>query len=90
MHIDVDTLPHGPDFTIHEIEVQGAQRPRVQYLVRRNSLQLLRDLFSNTRLKDHFAYGPARFWTKASGGERVHFDMRSGNWWWNEQVSTAH
>jgi hypothetical protein len=84
---DVDTLPHGPEFTIDEIEVEGAARPRVQYLVRRDSLKLLQEIFSNTWLKEEFAYGPARYYTTATMRERVHFDMRSGNWWWREQVS---
>jgi hypothetical protein len=88
MHDDIDTLPHGPEFTIDEIEVEGARRPRVQYLVRRDSLKLLREIFSNTRLKDEFAYSPARYYTTSTMTERVHFDMCSGDWWWREQVST--
>jgi hypothetical protein len=87
MHDDIDTLPHGPEFTIDEIEVQGAARPRVQFLVRRNALQLLCELFSNTRLKGEFAYAPAKYYTTGVTGERVYFDMRSGSWWWREQVS---
>ncbi|KAF8760050.1 Zn-finger protein [Rhizoctonia solani] len=82
---DVDTLPHGPQFTINEINATSAPRPKPQFLVHRNALDLLRELFSNKAFDSHFVYAPARYWTTGRKKERVFVDMRSGNWWWREQ-----
>ncbi|QRV93925.1 hypothetical protein RhiJN_21943 [Ceratobasidium sp. AG-Ba] len=85
MNNDVDKLPHGPECILDEIEVVNARRPRVQYMVRRNALELLQDLFANRMFGPEFAYAPVKYWTTSRRRVRVWSDMRSAKWWWEEQ-----
>ncbi|QRV76877.1 hypothetical protein RhiJN_19722 [Ceratobasidium sp. AG-Ba] len=82
---DVDKLPHGPEFFLDEIEAEHARRPRIQYMVRRNALELLQDLFANRTFGPEFAYAPVKYWTTGRKRERVWSCMRSAAWWWEEQ-----
>ncbi|QRV99083.1 hypothetical protein RhiJN_27102 [Ceratobasidium sp. AG-Ba] len=82
---NVDKLPHGPECILDEIEVVNARRPRLQYMVRRNALELLQDLFANRLFGPQFVYAPVKYWTTNRKRVRVWSDMRSARWWWEEQ-----
>ncbi|KAG9089328.1 hypothetical protein FRC07_012361, partial [Ceratobasidium sp. 392] len=87
MLADVDKLPAGPKCEIHEIEVFDGTRSRVQYLVRRSIIDVIRDLVGNSALHGHFKYTPVKLYTSKRRGKRVYSEMWTANWWWNEQVS---
>ncbi|KAG8716653.1 hypothetical protein FRC08_009076 [Ceratobasidium sp. 394] len=85
MLVDVDKLPHGPPCELHEIDILDGQRHREQYLVRRNIIELVKDLFANRGFHGHFKYAPAKIFTSKKQDERVYGEMWTGDWWWEEQ-----
>ncbi|KAF8594471.1 hypothetical protein BDV93DRAFT_579749, partial [Ceratobasidium sp. AG-I] len=86
MLADVDKLPHGPECEIHKIDVFDGTRPRVQYLVTRSIIDVVRDLVGNRALHGHFKYTPVRLYTSKRRGNRVYSKMWTANWWWDEQL----
>ncbi|KAG9094267.1 hypothetical protein FRC06_010996, partial [Ceratobasidium sp. 370] len=82
---DVDKLAHGPEFDIHDIEIFDGQRPRVQYMVSRNIVDLIRDVVGNRRFRRYFMYAPKRYYTSRRKTERMYAEANSANWWWREQ-----
>lgn len=87
MLIEVDKLRHGASFEIIDIDIFDGRGRRVQYMVSRNVIDVLKDIFGNSEFEGEMAYAPVRFWTKGHGGEQVIGDMHTARWWWNEQVS---
>lgn len=87
MLLDIDKLRHGPEFEISEIDIFDGRGRRVQYMVSRNIISVLKEMVSNPEFKGEMAYAPIRLWTTAEMKEQVHWDMRAGRWWWEEQVS---
>ncbi|GAB1528460.1 hypothetical protein RhiTH_011654 [Rhizoctonia solani] len=72
-------------FTINKINATSMPCLKPQFLVHWNTLDLLRELFSNKAFNSHFVYAPTRYWTTRRKKEQVFVDMRLGNWWWREQ-----
>lgn len=87
MLADVDKLRHGPAFEISEIDIFDGRGQRTQYMVLRNIIEVLREIFENPEFKDEMVYAPVKLWTSAYGGEQVMGELRASRWWWNEQVS---
>ncbi|KAG8720797.1 hypothetical protein FRC08_018133 [Ceratobasidium sp. 394] len=85
MNSDVDKLPHGPDFELHDIDIFDGQRPRVQFMVSRDLIQSLRDMFGNRSFENSFYAAPERHWLSPHMDQRMYSDMRSAEWWWREQ-----
>ncbi|KAF8599146.1 hypothetical protein BDV93DRAFT_498078 [Ceratobasidium sp. AG-I] len=85
MLADVDQLPHGPDWEIHDLVVDDGSGPRTHYLCKRNPVDVVRELFSNPRFKDHFRYAPERHWTSEARDDRIYDEMWTGEWWWRTQ-----
>ena len=88
MFIDIDKLKHGPSFDISVIDVFDGSGRRVQFMVSRDIISVLRDLLANSDFKDEMVYAPIQLWTTQEKKEQVHYDMRSARWWWREQVSS--
>ena len=53
--------------------------PSVSFLFK-DSLAVLRDLISDTRMAKHMTWKPRKLFT--GDGERVYGDLWSGDWWW--------
>lgn len=83
----VDTLKHGPEFEISDIEILDGRGRRMQFMVSRDIIRILKDMLANRGLKDETFYAPVRFWTSAEMTEQVYSDPRASQWWWEEQVS---
>lgn len=66
MLADVDRLRHGPDFELVEIEVFDGQRARPEWMIARDPVHVMRDIFANPQLKNDMLYGPERIWTSPS------------------------
>ncbi|CAE6437348.1 unnamed protein product [Rhizoctonia solani] len=81
---DVDILAHGPEFKKGEVEVFDGRRPRPQYMVYRNIIEVIQDFFANPAFKFHTRYKPWRLYTSESKKTRVYGDMAASNWWWKE------
>ncbi|KAG8702744.1 hypothetical protein FRC08_003275 [Ceratobasidium sp. 394] len=82
---DIDKLPHGPDFTIHDIDIFDGERERTQYLVMRDVISVIRELFANPDFRHEFRYRPEKLFTSADKRERMYSEMWSADWWWREQ-----
>ncbi|KAF8593860.1 hypothetical protein BDV93DRAFT_460130, partial [Ceratobasidium sp. AG-I] len=54
-------------------------------MVSRDIISVLREMLANEEFKDDMVYAPIRLWTTKEKKEQVHYDMRSGLWWWREQ-----
>ncbi|KAG8732610.1 hypothetical protein FRC11_012268 [Ceratobasidium sp. 423] len=80
----VDKLVHGPEFDIYDIDLHDGRRPRLQFMVCRDIIKVLRDFFANPAFKDHMRYKPRRLYTSPSKTERVYADMADADWWWRE------
>jgi hypothetical protein len=87
MLADVDKLRHGPPFELCEIEVFDGRQARPQFMVVRDIIQVVRELFANPRTKNSTIYAPERVWTSPSKKVRAYGDANACDWWWNEQVS---
>ncbi|CAE7232083.1 unnamed protein product [Rhizoctonia solani] len=81
---DVDNLAHGPEFEQSEIEIFDGRRPRPQFMVFRDLIEIIKDFLSNSAFKSHMRYAPWRLYTSASKTERVYADMAASDWWWRE------
>ncbi|KAG9095093.1 hypothetical protein FRC06_010133, partial [Ceratobasidium sp. 370] len=85
MNNDVDKMPHGPDFEQYDIDIFDGQQARVQFMVSRDLIQSLRDMFANQSFKDSFHAAPERHWLSPHKDQRIYSEMRSAEWWWREQ-----
>ncbi|KAG9083719.1 hypothetical protein FRC06_004403, partial [Ceratobasidium sp. 370] len=85
MNNDVDKLPHGPDFDLHDIDIFDGHQARAQFMVGRDIIQSIRHIFANPAFKEHFHTAPERHWLSPRKDQRMYSDMRSTNWWWREQ-----
>ncbi|KAF8594839.1 hypothetical protein BDV93DRAFT_565013 [Ceratobasidium sp. AG-I] len=85
----VDRLTHGPEFEVSDIEIFDRRGRRMQFMVSRDIIRVLRDMFANRELKDDTFYAPVRFWTSAEMEEQVYGDARASLWWWEEQNKLA-
>lgn len=83
MHKDIDVLPHGPDWTKRDIEIESNGQRRISYLFARDVVKVIRDIIGNTQLKDHMTFAPQRHWTEEEGGERIYSVM------WTAEQSQA-
>ncbi|CAE7063586.1 unnamed protein product [Rhizoctonia solani] len=83
---DVDRLVHGPEFKKYTVDLFDGQRPRPQFMVCRDIIEIMRDFFSKTAFKNHIRYKPWRLYTSESKAERVYADMASADWWWDEML----
>ncbi|KAG8732418.1 hypothetical protein FRC11_013818, partial [Ceratobasidium sp. 423] len=81
---DIDKLAHGPEFKQYKIPIFDGRRPRPQYMVCRDIIDIIRDFFSNLAFKNHMRYKPWRLYTSAKKTERVYADMAASDWWWKE------
>ncbi|KAG8742571.1 hypothetical protein FRC10_001236, partial [Ceratobasidium sp. 414] len=89
MLTDVDKLAHGPSFELSDFEVFDGHRPRPQYMVSRDIIHVMRDIFANPKFKRAFRYKPVKVWTSAQRTERIYGDAFSTDWWWREQQKLA-
>jgi hypothetical protein len=87
---DIDLLPHGLEWTTHEITIKGDEGEEVVELWSRNSLDMVKILIGNPRFKNYMRFAPERQYTSESRINRVYGDAWSTNWWWRMQVSTFH
>ncbi|KAG8729536.1 hypothetical protein FRC10_003813 [Ceratobasidium sp. 414] len=84
LYTDVDQLKHGPVWHLHEINIKNAlnpDNPRVQYLITRNIVDVVRDMMANPAFCDLLKYAPETYWTSEAKTERVFGDMWSADWW---------
>jgi hypothetical protein len=63
MLADLDKLPHGPDWHVHEIDITVGTQPRTQYLFARNIVDLVCELIGNPRFRKFVRYRPEKNWT---------------------------
>ncbi|KAF8593642.1 hypothetical protein BDV93DRAFT_460613 [Ceratobasidium sp. AG-I] len=66
--------------------VEGDLGTEILDLWKRNILDVIRQLISDPRFRDHIRYGPERLWTPWLPKRRVYSEMWTDNWWWQMQV----
>ena len=49
-----------------------------------NSFACIEFLMQQAAFREHMSYAPAKKFNDA--GERIYSEVKSSNWWWNEQV----
>ncbi|KAG9090045.1 hypothetical protein FRC06_001241, partial [Ceratobasidium sp. 370] len=84
LYADVDKLRHGPAWHLYEIHVENKQdptNPRIQYLVKRDIVDIVRDMMANPAFRDLLRYAPVTYWTTEEKTKRVIGDMWSADWW---------
>ncbi|KAG9091276.1 hypothetical protein FS749_016664 [Ceratobasidium sp. UAMH 11750] len=84
LYTDVDQLKHGPVWHLYEINIKNtldSNKPRVQYLITRNVVDVIRDMMANPAFRDLLKYAPETYWTSEAKTERVFSDMWSADWW---------
>lgn len=84
---DIDTLPHGPGWDAHIIDVGQGQHKRAHVVFKRSVIDVVRELIGDPRFRDSMRYAPERHWTSKRRKFRVYGELWSGNWWWRTQVS---
>lgn len=85
---DLDKLPHGPEWAVYEIEIKlKNEEIRVEYLFRRNIIDIIRSLIGDWTLRHDLHYAPVQVWTTKGKKERVYSEAWTANWWWRMQVS---
>ncbi|KAG8721715.1 hypothetical protein FRC08_010851 [Ceratobasidium sp. 394] len=84
LYTDIDKLKHGPVWHLYEIHVKNqldATKPRIQYLVTRDIVDVVRDMMGNPVFRDLLTYAPVTYWTSEEKTERVIGNMWSADWW---------
>ena len=82
-----DELPPRPDFKRHTYTIGG----ETLEMYCRDSLDVLRDLYSRPEFASSMVYAPEKLFTifnTVTGEvlERTFSDMHTGRWWWRKQV----
>jgi hypothetical protein len=80
--IDVDKLPHVPDWYAQELIAGEGADKHVHILFKRSVINVTRYLISNTDFKKVMRYMPEQQWLSEAKILQVYGEMRSGNWWW--------
>ncbi|KAF8595004.1 hypothetical protein BDV93DRAFT_407138, partial [Ceratobasidium sp. AG-I] len=84
---DIDKLPHGPAWSVYEINtILPNQDVRVSYLFTRNIVDVALELVANPVFKDFMHYVPERLWTTEDCQSRVYDNPWTGDWWWRIQA----
>ncbi|KAG9084408.1 hypothetical protein FRC06_004093 [Ceratobasidium sp. 370] len=79
----VDALPHGPDWHRETLTVHGDEESEILDLWKRDTLEVVRQLLSDPRFRDHICYAPERHTN--TEGQRVYSETWTGEWWWRIQ-----
>lgn len=85
----VDKLPHGPDWTVQAIKINGANGEEVVEMWMRNSLSILRQILGNKRLGQFIEYKVIKKWTSPDRTERIRDEFTSADFMWEVQVRTS-
>ncbi|KAG8721961.1 hypothetical protein FRC09_007074 [Ceratobasidium sp. 395] len=85
MLTSIDTLKHGPVFGLSQIDIFDGQKPRPQYMISRNIIEVLRDTMARRKFKKNMKYAPEKLYSASNFKERVYTDASNGDWWWREQ-----
>ncbi|KAG9093709.1 hypothetical protein FRC06_011403 [Ceratobasidium sp. 370] len=84
LYTDVDKLRHGPAWHLYKIHVENKQDPTnpcIQYLVKCDIVDIVRDMMANLAFQDLLRYAPVTYWTTEEKTERAIGDMWSADWW---------
>ncbi|KAG8793370.1 hypothetical protein FRC12_002890 [Ceratobasidium sp. 428] len=68
-----------------DIDIFDGRKPRPQYMLSRNIIDIIRDTFAKPKFKKSMQYAPVKLYASSNLKERVFTDTVSGDWWWNEQ-----
>ncbi|KAG8720261.1 hypothetical protein FRC08_000697 [Ceratobasidium sp. 394] len=85
LYLDVDALLHGPHFSLYDIDIFDGRDNQPQYMVSRDIIQALRDIFANQNFEKGFRTAPERHYLSPQKDQRVYSDAYTANWWWREQ-----
>ncbi|KAG9087422.1 hypothetical protein FS749_002924 [Ceratobasidium sp. UAMH 11750] len=85
LYLDVDKLLHRPHFSLYDIDIFDGRDKRPQYMVSRDIIQALRDIFANQDFEKGFKAAPERHYLSPQKVQRVYSDAYTANWWWREQ-----
>ncbi|KAG9122331.1 hypothetical protein FRC07_001349 [Ceratobasidium sp. 392] len=85
MLADINKLAHGPLFMMDQVPITDGHCPRTQYMVWRDLIAILREIFANPSFKKGFKSAPSKAYTLANKKERIYGDPWYLDWWWKEQ-----
>jgi hypothetical protein len=81
MHADIDSLRHGPEWSIREINIMdGGQKPCVQYLLSRPIISVIREMLANPTFEGTMKWAPEHHYTSKDKTNRVYNNMWASDW----------
>ncbi|KAG8730829.1 hypothetical protein FRC10_002340, partial [Ceratobasidium sp. 414] len=84
LYTDINKLRHSPIWHLYEININDQSdptKPRVQYLVACNIMDVIQDMMGNPAFRKPMKYTPETHWTSEAKTERIFGNMWSANWW---------
>ncbi|KAG8713985.1 hypothetical protein FRC09_018124 [Ceratobasidium sp. 395] len=81
---DIDKLPHGPGWQIHEISNKD-DPSRKSYLFTRDIVEVVKEIMANPAFRDCMRFAPERHYRQRDRRSRVYGNPWSANWWWRTQ-----
>jgi hypothetical protein len=91
----LDKLPHGTEWKLKRITVEGNLLMNGQpdceelKLWLRDPVNCIRELFGNPEFNGTVSYAPEQVFVDEEGKTRRFDEMWTGNWWWEMQVSAS-
>ncbi|KAG9080285.1 hypothetical protein FRC06_006829, partial [Ceratobasidium sp. 370] len=82
---DVDKLPHGPDWSVQAMEIEGSKGKEVVEFWGRNAMDAVKGMLGNKQLGPHIAWKPVRKWKTRERNERIRDEANTANFMWRTQ-----
>ncbi|QRV73889.1 hypothetical protein RhiJN_01903 [Ceratobasidium sp. AG-Ba] len=85
MLIDVDKLPHGPDWQVKSWTIHGNRGDETVEFWKRNSLEAIKQLVLDRTLGRKMCWRPVRHWTCRRKKNRRRDELWTADWMWDMQ-----
>ncbi|KAG9093603.1 hypothetical protein FS749_014117 [Ceratobasidium sp. UAMH 11750] len=82
---DVDKLPHGPDWSVQAMEVEGSKGTEVVEFWGRNVMDIVKGMAANKQLEPHTAWKPVQKWKTPERKERIRDEGYTADFMWRTQ-----
>ncbi|KAG8734472.1 hypothetical protein FRC10_011708 [Ceratobasidium sp. 414] len=84
---DLDTLPHGAGWKIHELNTNVNEKSmKTSYLFTRHIVEVTCEIMANPAFEKHMHFTPERRYKTADRRNRIYGNPWTAKWWWRTQM----
>ncbi|KAG8728703.1 hypothetical protein FRC10_004637 [Ceratobasidium sp. 414] len=82
---DVDKLPHGPDWSVRAMSIEGSKGMEVVEFWGCNAMDAVKSMVGSKQLGPHMAWKPVRKWKTRERKERIRDEAFTADFMWRTQ-----